>query len=200
MKLPEIVGVAGTNASGKDTLGALRARLQHAKFVSLSDILRHELDIRGLTHERENLRGLSAEWKAEGGSGVLVDKTIALYESEKEPEGYNGLTMTSIRTIGEVEAIKAAGGVLIWVDADRDIRYARSQARNQGRPEDQKTFEQFCAEEDAEMYPPKGQENDKAVLNMATVKEMADITILNEFASHEAYEEYLKTEFELGSN
>ena len=50
MKLPEIVGVAGTNAAGKDTLGELREQLQHAKFVSLSDILRRELDKRGLPH------------------------------------------------------------------------------------------------------------------------------------------------------
>ena len=80
MKLPEIVGVAGTNASGKDTLGALRATLQNAKFVSLSDIMRHELDLQGLPHERENLGALGNKWRAESGAGVLVDKSVALYK------------------------------------------------------------------------------------------------------------------------
>ncbi|MFY9228297.1 MAG: hypothetical protein WAO28_03150 [Candidatus Microsaccharimonas sp.] len=194
MKLPEIVGVAGTNASGKDTLGTLRAIIQNAQFVSLSDILRHELDLRGLTHERENLRALGNEWRAESGPGVLVEKTIERYEAEKAEEGFTGLTITSIRHPKEAEAIKRAGGIIIWVDADRHIRYERIQKRNLDRPEDQKTFEQFADEEDIEMQYVEG---DESSLNMGGVRDMADVTIINEYASLEDYEAYLTKEFEL---
>ncbi len=193
MKLPEIVGVAGTNAAGKDTLGELREQLQHAKFVSLSDILRRELDKRGLPHERSNLGGLSLEWRTESGPGVLADKTIDLYKSEKEAKGYQGLTLTSIRTPEEAESIQNAGGIIIWIDADPKIRYARSQVRNGGRPEDQKTFEQFMDEEQAEMSPTT-QGNG---LNMGGVRDRANLTIINDFDSVEAYTEYLKKEFEI---
>lgn len=194
MKLPEIVGVAGTNASGKDTLGTLRAIIQNAQFVSLSDILRHELDLRGFTHERENLRTLGNEWRSEFGSGVLAEKTIERYEVEKAEEGFTGLTITSIRHPKEAEVIKNAGGIIIWVDADRHIRYDRIQKRNLNRPEDQKTFEQFAEEEDIEMRHVEG--NDSSP-NMGGVRDMADITIINEYASLEDYEAYLTKEFEL---
>ncbi|MEO6109465.1 MAG: hypothetical protein ABIP50_00430 [Candidatus Saccharimonadales bacterium] len=193
MKLPEIVGVAGTNAAGKDTLGDLRSKLQHAKFVSLSDILRRELDVRGLPHERENLRSVSLEFRTADGPGVMSAKTIALYESEKADKQYSGLTITSIRTPEEAKTIQNAGGVIIWIDADRHIRYDRTQKRAQGRPEDQKTFEQFVSEEDAEMTPSV----EGGGLNMSGVRDVADITVINDFDSVEAYESYLKKEFEI---
>jgi dephospho-CoA kinase len=193
MKLPEIVGVAGTNASGKDTLGELRASIQNAKFVSLSDIIRRGLDERGLPHERENLNGLSREWRTQDGEGILATKTIDLYKSEKAKKGYEGLTLTSIRTPEEAQAIKDAGGIIIWIDADRKIRYDRIQKRALGRPEDQKTFEQFVAEEDAEMSPTAA----GGGLNMGGVRDLADMTIVNEFNSADAYVDYLKKEFEL---
>lgn len=193
MKLPEIVGVAGTNASGKDTLGALRESLHGAQFVSLSDILRRELDKRGLPHERENLRSVSREWREEEGPGAMSLRSIAAYENEKSEKKYTGLTLTSIRTPGEAEAIQRAGGLIIWVDADPKIRYQRILSRNLGRPEDQKSFEQFIDEEEAEMHPSeKG-----GGLDMAGVRDVADIKIINEFDSLEAYEAFLKKEFEL---
>lgn len=190
MKLPEIIGVSGTNASGKDTLGILRQTLQNTKMTSLSDILRHELDNRGLPHERDNLRAVGNEWRAEGGPGILVDKTIELYRQEKVDKGYTGLTLTSIRHPGEAAAVKAAGGIIIWVDADRRVRYERIHNRLNNRPTDQKTFEEFVAEEESEMKPTDG-------LDMEGVRDMADVTIINEFDSVAAYEDYLKKEFEL---
>jgi dephospho-CoA kinase len=193
MKLPEIVGVAGTNASGKDTLGELRAALHNAKFVSLSDILRRGLDERGLTHERENLNGLSKEWREKDGQGTLATRTIDLYNSEKVAKGYDGLTLTSIRTPEEAQAIKDAGGIIIWIDADRKIRFDRIRKRQLGRPEDQKTFETFVAEEEAEMIPSIS----GGGLNMTGVRDIADLTIVNEFDTVEEYTAYLKKEFEL---
>lgn len=194
MKLPEIVGIAGTNASGKDTLGHIRAKLANAKMVSLSDILRRELDQRGLPHERQNLRLVGDEWRTAEGPQVLAVRTIDLYNSEKEAMGYQGLTVTSIRNAEEARAIQQAGGKIIWVDADRRLRYERTRLRNLNRPEDQKTYEQFVAEEEAELNPTEG----NTLLNMGAVRDIADTIIINEFPSLEQYEDYLKKEFELG--
>ncbi len=194
MKLPEIVGVAGTNASGKDTLGALRQSLQNAKFVSLSDILRHELDLQGVSHERENLGALGNKWRAESGAGVLVNKSVALYNEEKATMRYGGLTLTSIRHPKEVEAIQALGGIVVWIDADPKVRYERIQKRNAGRPEDQKTFEEFVAEEQVEMQHLPGVE---ASMNMSGVRDLADVKIINDYDTLEEYEDFLKREFEL---
>lgn len=195
MKLPEIVGIAGTNASGKDTLGHLRAKLANAKMVSLSDILRRELDRRGLPHEREILRRVGDEWRTAEGPQVLAVRTIDLYNGEKAEQGYRGLTVTSIRNAEEARAIQQAGGKIIWVDADRHVRYERIRRRNLGRPEDQKTYEQFVAEEETELNPTEGD----TLLNMGAVRNIADITIINEFSTVKDYEDYLIKEFELGS-
>lgn len=194
MRLPEIIGVAGTNGAGKDTLARLRATHESAKDVSLSDILRGELDTRGLTHERENLRAVGNELRAAHGPGVLAIKAMEAY---REENGSNGLSLSSIRSVGEAEAIVAAGGVIVWIDADPKVRYQRVTNRPGARPTDQKSYDQFLEEEAAEMHPPKGQEDDKSVLNMAGVKELATIFVTNEFETVEAYEDYLKREFEI---
>lgn len=62
--LPEIIGLAGTNGAGKDTLGDLRLSRHNARKVSLSDILRAEADKRGLPHERIHLSRISTELSA----------------------------------------------------------------------------------------------------------------------------------------
>ena len=193
MKLPEIIGIAGTNGSGKDTLGAIRQRLGGAITVSLSDILRHELNKKGISHERENLRSLSAEWRAQEGPGVLSVKTIEQYNQEKEARGLKGLSIVSLRHPAEAEVIKQAGGIVVWVDADVRIRYDRILRRNEGRAEDQKTFDEFVREEMAEMSP----EGNNEGLNMSGVRDIADIKITNDFSRIEEFEAYLIDQFEL---
>ena len=193
MKLPEIIGIAGTNGSGKDALGYIRQSLAKSLTVSLSDILRHELDKKGISHERENLRSLSAEWRATEGPGVLAVRTIEQYHEQKEARNLTGLSIVSLRHPAEAQAIKDAGGMVIWVDADIRVRYERITHRGEGRAEDQKTFEEFSAEEKAEMSP----EGNNEGLNMSGVRDLADIKITNDFESLDEYEKYLVDQFEL---
>ena len=83
MKLPRIVGVAGTNGSGKDTLGHLLAERGYTT-VSLSDILRHDLDEQGLPHTRENLNHQSKKIRdARGDAGVAL-RALEVHAEAKE--------------------------------------------------------------------------------------------------------------------
>jgi cytidylate kinase len=171
----KLIGLSGTNGSGKDTAGEIVAEKYGYLFVSVSDLLRVELRARGIPVERQHLRKLSAEWRREFGLGVLVDKAVELAEKS----GYPGVVASPMRNVGEAQHLKDLGGTLVWVDADQAMRYQRVRSTHRGRPgEDDKTFEQFCAEEQAEMYP--SDPNDPAVLNMAGVRALADITIVNE--------------------
>jgi cytidylate kinase len=171
----KLIGLSGTNGSGKDTAGEIVAERYGYLFVSVSDLLRIELRKRGVPIERQHLRALSAEWRREFGLGVLVDKAMELAEKS----GYHGVVASPMRNVGEAQHLKDIGGTLIWVDADQTLRYQRVRATHRGRPgEDDKTFEQFCEEEQAEMYP--SDPNDPAVLNMAGVKALADVVVINE--------------------
>jgi len=168
-----IIGIAGTNGSGKDSLGEILARDHDYLFVSVADFLREEAKKRGLPIEREVLRTISAEWRREHGVGVLVDMAVELLE--KSGDKYKGLIVSPMRNPGEAARLKELGGTLVWVDADPKVRYKRITSRARSA-EDHKTYEQFLAEEDAEMR----HSGDTATLSLGEVKPMADIFLKNE--------------------
>lgn len=195
MKLPEVVGVAGTNGSGKDTFAYHRSIKAPCKHVTVSDILREHLRAEGIPLERKNLSDLSRQWREESGDhGILVTKTIHTYICEKALIGYRGLSVVSIRHPQEAMRIKEHDGVVVWVDAEPGRRYERVSNSVRGRVDDQKTFDEFI-EEDADMYP--GDDADPARVNMGAVRDEADIHIYNNFDLQSEYLEYLSRRFEL---
>jgi dephospho-CoA kinase len=168
----KIIGISGTNGSGKDSLGEMLQQRHGWLFISVADLLREEARRRGLPIERENLRAIGAEWRREFGLGVLVDKAIKQFNQSKDK--YKGLAVVPMRNPGEAQRVKELGGQLIWIDADPEIRYKRISSRLRSA-EDNKTFEQFMAEELIEM---KGS-SDEAAPKMIKVKEMCDLFLEN---------------------
>jgi dephospho-CoA kinase len=168
-----IIGISGTNGSGKDTLGEILAKDFGWYFISVTDLIRAEVKNRGLPPERRYTRQISAEWRREFGLGVLVDRAVETYKSLGKE--YKGLVISSLRNPGEPDAIHKLGGQVVWVDADPKIRYQRIESRLRG-PEDHKTYEQFLQEEKDEME----HFGDDATLNMNGVKAKADIFIQND--------------------
>lgn len=175
---PTIIGIAGTNGSGKDSIGGLLASRHDYLFVSVTDLLRDELKRRNLPLAREYMRELSAEWRRKRGLGVLVDKAIALLDNN--PGTYQGLAIASLRNPGEADSVHQYGGIVLWVDADPRIRYDRVQTNLRGHDrlvDDVKTFGEFLSDEEAEMYHPAG--SDGATLSMSAVKSKSDIFLTN---------------------
>ena len=172
----QVIGLAGTNGAGKDSVGEVLAEHNNYLFISVTDLLRDELERRGLPPAREHMRELSAQWRRELGLGVLVDKAISEYDKVRDQ--YAGIAIASIRNPGEADEIHALGGSMVWVDADPHVRYDRvtSALRHERRAvDDQKTFEQFLADEETEMHRAAGA--DAATLDMSSVKARCDITI-----------------------
>jgi cytidylate kinase len=189
-KTLQIIGLAGTNGSGKDTVGELLAGRHKYLFISVTE-LRAEATRRNLPVERENLRMISAEWRRELGLGVLVDKAVAEYEFVNDQ--YAGIVMASMRNPGEADRIHQFGGTMIWIDAEPQTRYQRIQANisTRGRAEeDNKTFEQFLAEEAVEMHVPAG--GDSAMLDSASVKDRCDVFLTNDSSDLDALETALQ--------
>ena len=175
----KIIGISGTNGSGKDTVGYMLAKYHDYLFISVTDLLRNECRRRNLPVQRENLRMISAEWRRELGLGVLVDKAVAEYQVVRDK--YVGVVMASLRNPGEADRVHELGGTMLWVDAAARVRYDRVQANRAERgdrsEEDSKTFEEFLSEEEAEMHRPA--DGDEATLDVSAVKDECDIIIDN---------------------
>lgn len=204
MKLPEIIGISGTNGAGKDTLAELRFERQNARLVSLSDILRAEATNRGLDQGRESLGMISTEWGRVFGAGALSLMTIRNYWDTRTDDE-TGLSIVSVRRPAEAEVIQEDGGTILWIDADRELRYQRVLARleKSGRITDAVSYEEFCAQEDREMHP---ESDDPFALNMAGVRDIANIHLENNFVvegdedgklGEAKYKAFLVDEFEL---
>lgn len=187
----QIIGLSGTNGSGKDTVGRLLAQKHNYFFISVTDLLRQELARQGKTTERHNMRELSAEWRRTYGLGVLVDRALKTYK--ELPQKYDGLVMASLRNPFEADRVHELGGTVVWVDADPKVRYARVQGNNRGRTDDDKTFEQFLAEEQAEMHA----SGDAATLDMSAVKQRADVVIVNDTTNLEDLEQAVEKALQL---
>jgi cytidylate kinase len=183
----KIIGISGTNGSGKDTLGHFLAGTYNYLFISVTDILRGECRRRGISVSRENLRMISAEWRRESGLGVLVDKAVSEYE--KVEAEYSGLAIASLRNPGEADRVHELNGLVVWLDSNPKMRYERilSSPTFQSTRSDEfpATFEDFLSQEKAEMT----HSGDEATLSMSLVKGKADIVIINDFDDINLFED-----------
>ena len=195
MKLPEIIGVAGGNGSGKDTLADLRTKLESAQKIGLSDLLRVEAVRLGLDpKDREVLSAISSQWADfYNDPGFLSIKAVETYRG-MDVEQQNGLSIVSIRRLAEAAIIQQNDGPMIWIEASIEKRFENALRR--ARPGDDMTFEKFKADNDREMY---GDPNNPLAPKMIEVKESADIEIVNEFDSLEEFEAFLKHEYDLSA-
>jgi dephospho-CoA kinase len=189
----KIIGVAGTNGSGKDSLSEyLRDEFGWLFRSGSTDLLIPELKRRRLPLERKNMADLSTEWRRQLGPGAIIDKAVEEYKKLGGDSKFSGLVVSSLRHPGEAERVHELGGVVVWVDANPRVRYGRVSKRRQG-DKDQKTFEQFLAEEQAEMF----HKGDEATLATAEVKARADIFINNESNDIDVFKKLVKQKLDL---
>jgi cytidylate kinase len=183
----KLLGISGTNGSGKDTVGEMLAQRYGWVFISISQMLRDELAAEGLPQDRTHTHELSSRWRRESGMGVMVDKAV---EKFKEKKGdYKGLAISSLRHPGEAEEVHRLGGKIIWIDADIKIRYERIKTRKHGRAEDSQSFDEFIADEEHQM----SHSGDDATLNMLGVKKQADVFIENNGSDLEEFAKSVET-------
>lgn len=178
----KVIGISGTDASGKDTVGQMLAERYSWLFLTVTDILREEAKKQNLPMERQSYRQISAEWRRDHGMAVLIDYTLQKFQSLKEK--YQGLAVASLRHPAEADRIHELGGQVVWVDADPQVRYERVVARNRGT-EDRVTLEEFMAEEQTQM----NHSGDGATLNLSGVKEKADIFLENNGSDIEKFKD-----------
>ena len=161
-----IIGVTGTNGSGKDLVGQMLWEKLGWPHFSLSDEIRQIVQERGLDPSRETLQNLGNELRTQHGPDYLSQKILE--------RGGDNFVATSIRNSHECEPFKTQGNfILIAVDAPVELRFERISARDRAN-ESSQTIENFQREENIEM---EGGEFGQQLRKML---EMADYTITND--------------------
>ncbi len=162
---PDLIGISGTFASGKDTIAEFLVRDFGFTHVSTGDMVRKVATEKYGSIERPVLVKTATELRYANGAGALVEEAL----KESRP-----LVITGIRSMGEAKALKTAGGILLFVDAPVEVRYQRVKSRQRDN-ETELTLQQFQANEEKEMYAGPNDED----FNIRGIGEMADIHIEN---------------------
>src|SRR5690606_36440705 len=174
MKFPELIGVSGTFGSGKDILAQLLERDHGFYHVSTSDLVREEAMRRYGQIERPVLHKTADECRREHGAGYFVELGI----DKPRP-----LIISGIRSLGEMKAIKQAGGVIVFIDAPIEVRYERMVGRS--RDDEVKiSVDELKEREEKEMYSGPtdadfniraiGQHSDVVLDNSSTIEQFSE--------------------------
>ncbi len=163
-----IIGITGTDGAGKGTVVEYLVSEHGFTHYSSRDLIVAEIERRGLPSDRNHMRLVANDLRAEYGNAVIVEKALAKATAEAKEL----VVIESIRALDEALYLKEHGGILLAIDADPRVRYERVQARRSAT--DQVTYEQFITHEELEKNDP-----DPHGMQKAKVMEIADYTINN---------------------
>jgi dephospho-CoA kinase len=163
-----IVGVAGRNGAGKGEVVKLLEAKGYIAY-SLSNVIRDVLKQRGLDESRERMIETGNALRAEGGPGVLGERAVEKMDPARD------YAIDSVRHPAEVKALRASGQrfVLLWVDAELEVRFERIQAR--GRVGDPVTLNDLLELESRELGS-----DDPAAQQLDAVCEIKDHVLHND--------------------
>lgn len=159
-----LIGICSLFCAGKSTATDF-FKSKGFKSISLSDILREELNAKGIELSRENLIMRGNELRAQHGEGVLVK--IALEKYVKSDENW---IIESIRKREEVQELKKQkSSVFIIITSSQQTRFNRMIARN--REKDPKIWEDFLK---LEVHDPQGAHLEEGIIieNEGTIDEL----------------------------
>jgi dephospho-CoA kinase len=179
-----IIGIAGTIGSGKGTVVEYLSMKMGFAHYSSSGLLKEMLEERGEFVDRDAMARLAREIRKGDPNGVPK----LTYERLKKDDPENAI-MEALHTIGEAEFVKSVGGIILAVDANVAVRYARISKR--GSIKDDVSFEKFA--EQAKREDDGG--SDASGHNIRGVMAIADYTIVNNGTLEELHtqiEEVLK--------
>lgn len=141
----KIIGITGTLGAGKGTIVDYLTKHHGYTHFSVRGYLIEIIQSNGLTVNRDTLTQTANDLRAKNSPSFIAEE---LYSKAFETGG--NCIIESIRTVGEITALKLKGNfVLFSVDTDRRIRYDRILLR--GSETDQVSFETFSESEEREL-------------------------------------------------
>jgi dephospho-CoA kinase len=165
------IGLAGTLASGKDTIADWLEQEHGYYHVSTSDLVREIALERYGSIERPILYKTANELRNEQGHGALSHIALERYEAMEQKAA--GLVVSGFRSIAEAQVIKDQGGMVLFVDAPLEVRYERMKSRARDQ-EAIVSLEEFKTREDRENG------GVDPAFSIIAIKDIADIVITND--------------------
>jgi dephospho-CoA kinase len=162
-----IIGVTGTNGSGKGEVARYLVAEKGFTHFSSREIITEEIVRRGMPVNRDSMNIVANDMRATLGATY---PQAQLFERARAHGG--DAVIESVREVPGAELIRANGGFLVGVDADRKIRYERVVKRASST--DHVDFDTFVAQEEKEMQNP-----DPAKQNVGGVMKIVDVTLHN---------------------
>jgi dephospho-CoA kinase len=172
----QLIGVAGTAGAGKDTATEIICKLFGLQNTSTGDMVRAiTRQVYGLPPDfnpvRDQLYEVATYVRTEVHPAGMVKLCILQAKVQKG----TGAVLSGLRSRGEADAIREAGGIIVGVDADPKVRYGRIYAR-QRDAETGKTYDQFLQQDE---YENRGISETGPGRGIKSIIESADILITN---------------------
>ena len=174
-----IIGLTGKNGAGKGEVAKfLKAR--GLDYLSLSDVLREELQKRKKSVTRDRLVEIGNELRRKFGPGILAQRTLEKVELDRN------YVIDSIRHPEEAKTLKSRNNFfLLNVAAPPKMRFERLKSR--GRESDPKTYQEFLKLERAE-----GKSKTKSDQQLDQTISSADYTVKNAGSLESLHEQITK--------
>ena len=171
-----IIGITGTLGAGKGTIVDYLIAHHGFKHFSVRGYLTEIIRQRGLELNRDSMVSIANELRANHSPSYIAEQLLA----QAEVNGGNCI-IESIRTVGEVSALKNKGGFYLFaVDADPKLRYDRVVER--GSETDHVSYETFISNEQREMTS-----TDPNKQNLAACQALADFKFDNNHSFEQLY-------------
>lgn len=145
------IGVAGEKRAGKDTFCGILKNLEmkwnlKVSIHRFSDPISECLDSLALPKTRENMQRFSPLIESGYGKGVFSRALKARAEQDPAPI----VILQGLRWWSDVAELQSLNGVLFYITADKDIRFARSLGNSEKPDEANMAREKFEEQERAE--------------------------------------------------
>ena len=165
-----IIGLTGLNGSGKTSVANYFIK-KGFRYDSLSNVIREQLESRGVRLTRENLIDEGNQLREEFGAGVLAKKIVERINYDGEFQ--TNIVIDSIRNPEEVEELrKLEGFYLISVEAPVRLRWEWVNSRK--REGEEVSFEEFKKIEKVD-----GLTKNKKGQQVVLCQKKADIHVIN---------------------